>query len=145
MMARKDRGHYALKHGNNEKPNKRISKLVKEKAGTGELPCSTAFVIVEELETAPAEVGLALDLLEVPVVQCQLGLFGYKPRKRIVEAAKVISPPLEEAIRRNLVKGRLPCLAAWEIAESLMVSKMSVSRACESMKIKISNCQLGAF
>jgi len=144
-MAQKDRGHYALKHAFNKKPNQRIAKAIREKVNNGELSCSNAFKIAKELGASPAEVGLTLDLLEIPVIQCQLGLFGHRPQKRIVKAAEVISTPLEEAIHRNLVKGRLPCPAAWEIAKSLMVSKMAVSMACESLKIKICNCQLGAF
>jgi hypothetical protein len=144
-MAQKDRGHYAQKHEHHQKPNQRIVTEVKEKDINGELSCSNAFIIAEKLEVSPAEVGLTLDLLEMPVIQCQLGLFGHKPKKRIVTAAEVISTSLEEAIRRNLVEGRLPCLSAWEIAKSLMVTKMAVSRACESLKIKICNCQLGAF
>ena len=144
-MTRKDRGHYAQKHARQQKPNQRIVKEVKQKVTNGELSCSTAFIIAEELEVSPAEVGLTLDLLEIPVIQCQLGLFGYKPKKRIVKAAEVISGPLEEAIERKLVKGRLPCLSAWEIAKSLVVTKMAISMACESLEIKICNCQLGAF
>lgn len=144
-MAQKDRGHYAQKHARHQKPNQRIVKEVKLKVVDGELACSTAFIIAEELEASPAEVGLTLDLLEIPVILCQLGLFGHRPKKRIVKAAEVISTPLEEAIHRNLVNGRLQCLAAWEIAKSHMVTKMAVSMACESLKIKICNCQLGAF
>ena len=144
-MAQKDRGHYAQKHSLNEKPDQRIAKAVRGKVNSGELSCSTAFKIAQELEASPAEVGLTLDLLEIPVIQCQLGLFGHRPQKRIVKAAEVISTPLEEAIHRNLVKGRLPCPAAWEIAQSLKVSKMAVSMACESLKIKICNFQLGTF
>jgi hypothetical protein len=144
-MAQKDRGHYAQKHAPHNKLNQTIAKVVQDKAENGEMSCAIAFKIAGELDVLPAEVGLTLDLLEIPVIQCQLGLFGYRPIKRIVKAAEVISTPLEEAIHSKLVKGRLPCVAAWELAKSLMVPKMAVSKACESLKIKICNCQLGAF
>lgn len=144
-MAQKDRGHYAQKHAIDEKLDQSIAKVIRRNVDNDELSCSTAFKIAKELEASPAEVGLTLDLLEIPVIRCQLGLFGHGPQKRIVKAAEVVSTPMEETIHRNLVKGRLPCQAAWEIAKSLMVSKMAVSMACESLKIKICKCQLGAF
>ena len=144
-MARKDRGHYAQKHAPTQELNQSIAKIVRERAEKGGLSCSSAFMIAAELDVLPAEVGLALDLLEIPVMQCQLGLFGYKPKKRLVKPAEVISPALKKAIHKSLVKGRLPCLAAWDIAESLTVTKLAVSMACEYLKIKIFKCQLGAF
>ena len=144
-MAQEDKGHYAQKHAPHKKLNQRTAKVVREKAENGEMPCAIAFKIAGELDVFPADVGLTLDLLEIPVIKCQLGLFGYRPKKQIVKAAELISTPLKDAIHGKLVKGRLPCLAAWEIAKSLRVTKMAVSGACESLKIKICNCQLGAF
>lgn len=144
-MAQQDRGHYAQKHAPHKKLNQRIAKVVRKKAENGEMPCAVAFKIADELDALPAEVGLTLDLLEIPVTQCQLGLFGYRPKKRIVKSAEVTSTPLKEAIHKNLVKGRLPCLAAWDIAESLTLTKLAISMSCESLKVKICNCQLGAF
>jgi hypothetical protein len=49
------------------------------------------------------------------------------------------------AINASLIDGRLPCLAAWEIAKRFGVAKAMISAACEAMKVKISPCQLGAF
>jgi hypothetical protein len=83
--------------------------------------------------------------LGAKVVKCQLGLYGYKPNKRIVKPAEAVSPDLEKAVRDALQNGRLPCAAAWEVAERLGLRKMEVSAACETLGIKISACQLGSF
>ena len=52
---------------------------------------------------------------------------------------------LERAIRDSLVDSDLSCEKAWEIARRFDVPKMTVSAACEQLKIKIRPCQLGAF
>ena len=111
----------------------------------GEISCAAAFRIAGNLAVDPEEVGFTMDSLELKIAKCQMGLFGYRPQKCIVEPAERVEQPLEAAIRKALIDGRLPCIAAWEIAESLKVSKMAVASACESQRIKISACQLGAF
>ena len=144
-MAQTDRGHYAQKHAPQQELNRTIAEKIRERAGNDELSCAIAFKIAAELDVQPAEVGITLDLLEISVIKCQLGLFGYRPNKRLIEPAEVIPTPLNEAIQENLVKGRLPCLAAWDIAKNLTVTKLAVSMACESLNVKICDCQLGAF
>jgi hypothetical protein len=93
----------------------------------------------------PAAIGAAADRLGIRLVKCQLGLFGYSPQKKIVQAPAAADPALETAIREKLENGRLACRHAWEIAAALHVPKMAVSAACEAMQIKIKPCQLGAF
>ena len=89
--------------------------------------------------------GKAADLMEIKLVKCQLGLFGYEPVKKIVKPKPAANTDLEKAIRSSLVDGKLSCEAAWEIAHEFNISKMSVSAICEALKIKITPCQLGAF
>jgi hypothetical protein len=55
------------------------------------------------------------------------------------------TPALAEAIEAALEQGRLPCRAAWALAERFKLRKMAVSGACEALGIKIKPCQLGAF
>jgi hypothetical protein len=43
------------------------------------------------------------------------------------------------------VQGRLPCAAAWKIADTLDIAKVTVKLACDRMNIKINHCQLGTF
>ena len=144
-MTHEDRGHYANKHPLDRKINQEITEEVKRRVSDGEIPCAVAFSIASDLNVPPAEVGFTIDSLEIPIVKCQLGLHGYRPRKKIVGSADKVSPALEEAIQEKLVNDRLTCTAAWEIAERFGLSRMEICSACEGLKIKISSCQLGAF
>jgi hypothetical protein len=133
------------KHPPDRKVNEEVAAAVKARVKDGELPCAVAFSIADEMKVAPAEVGFTLDMLAIRLVKCQLGLYGYKPNKRIVKPAERVSPDLEKAIRDALVNGRLPCLHAWQITERFGLRKMEVSSACETLGVKISACQLGSF
>ena len=144
-MAHKDRGHYAKKHSTDSKIDPRIADALKGCAFNREISCAEAFKIAGDLDVNPAEVGRAADLLEMTIVKCRLGLYGYGPKKRIIRPSEIVPQALEENIRAALVKGRLGCEAAWKIADRLHIGKMEVSSACEAMKIKIASCQLGSF
>ncbi len=110
------------------------------------MPCTEAFRIAEEMSIKPLEVGRALDLQEIRIIKCQLGLFGHEKGKRlIVKPAETVPQDLGEAIRACLVNGRLPCATAWEIAKRFNVPKMEITSACERLSLHISQCQLGAF
>jgi hypothetical protein len=141
-MSQKD---FSKKHPPDKKLDESLARAVRARAQEGEIPCAVAFEIAKEKDAPPGEVGFTLDALGVKVVKCQLGLDGYKPDKRIVKPAETVSSELEEAVRDSLNTGRLPCAAAWSIAERLRLRKMEVSAACETLGIKISACQLGSF
>ena len=136
---------FSDKHGPAATVDDSIKDRVIDNAKMGELACAVAFKIVDELKTTPAEVGKAVDLLDFRLVKCQLGLFGYKPDKKIVKAKIPEDPELEKAIRAALCDGELACRDAWGIARQFQLPKMAVSNACEALKIKIKPCQLGAF
>lgn len=123
----------------------RIREIITKRSESGELPCARAFGAAEKLGVLPATIGRYADDMGVRLVKCQLGLFGYKPEKKIVQARDSVSPELKAAISDGLVDGRLPCASAWEIADRLGLKKMDVSGACETLDIKIKPCQLGAF
>ncbi len=143
-MARKDKGHFGAKHpGASVKPE--VAELLKKKKVDGAMTCPLAFQAAGALNLTPAEVGLALDLMEIPISKCQLGLFGYSPVSRILQPADSVPGDLDAAIRAALKDGRLPCAAAFRIAADFKLAKIRVSSACEKLKIKISACQLGAF
>ena len=122
-----------------------IERAIQQKAKDGEIPCAVAFDLLKDLGIETNEIGSALDALNVRIVKCQLGLFGYSPKRRIVEPADSVSKELEDAIRTAMENGRLSCRAAWDIADALKLQKMQVSSACEALGVKISSCQLGAF
>ncbi|HOO89767.1 MAG TPA: hypothetical protein PLA74_02985 [Syntrophales bacterium] len=144
-MTHEDAGHYAAKHAAGTTPAPEIAEAIKSKSKEGRITCAAAHKIAGDLQTAPAEVGVAMDLMEMRLNKCQLGLFGYSPERRIVKPASEVSPELEAAIRKSAVDGRIPCLASWEIAKDFGIAKMDISCACEALGIKVSSCQLGAF
>ena len=144
-MTHEDKGHFSKKHPPDRKVSDRVGTLVKAKVKDGSMACAVAFEIAESLGVPAEEVGFTLDSLEVNVVKCQLGLFGYPPAKRIVKPAERVAPDLEKAIRAALVKDRLPCSSAWVLAEKRRLKKMDISSACETLGIKIGSCQLGTF
>ncbi len=116
-------------------------------ASTGEehLTCATAFRLAEELGASPQEMGRAADALGVRLAHCQLGLFGYGEPKRVVQPAETVAADLEEAIKGGLILGRLPCAVAWSIANRFALTKREVADAAETLNVRISQCQLGAF
>jgi hypothetical protein len=143
-MTHSDAGRYSAKHAPGGRPDERIAGVVREKAAEGELACAGAERIAAALTVSLAEIGRTLDLMELRISRCQLGLFGY-PEGKAVRPAAAIAPDFEAAIRGRAADGRLPCKAAWEIAAERKVARMDVSSACEALKIRIKPCQLGAF
>jgi len=144
-MARKDKGHYAKKHPSDRKIDQKVAEAVQDRVSEGKISCAAAFKIASDHEVSPLQVGFTIDVLEIPLTKCQLGLFGYNPRKGFVKPADSVSSSLEDAIRQALVNDRLSCAAAWEIAERLGMGKMDVTAACEALRVKIASCQLGSF
>ena len=118
-------------------------------ANDGRLPCAAAFRAAEELGVAPLAVGREADVLKIKLSRCQLGLFGYgskaQGQHRVLKPAAAVSPGLAQAIRDSLVEGGLPCRTAWELAAALGVAKSEVAAAAESLGVKVTRCQLGAF
>jgi hypothetical protein len=146
-MTHSDKGHYAAKHAPGQCPDEKISALARLKVGEGKLPCADAERIGAELGTTMAAVGTTLDLLEVRISRCQLGLFGYEQTQKgkILRPEEGFAPELEKAIRGSLSDGGLPCVEAWKIAAEMNVPRLKISSACEALKIRIRPCQLGAF
>ena len=144
-MTRKDGPKFSEKHGSNAKADPAIKEKIEIKAKNGQVTCAAAFQIAEELEVSPAEIGKTLDLLEMKLIKCQLGLFGYTPEKKIVSPKDTTNQDLKNAIQNALVNDRLPCVGAWEIAARFQVPKLTVSSIAEAMGVKIKPCQLGAF
>jgi hypothetical protein len=144
-MTHEDAGHYAKKHPAGRNVTPEITEAVRQRASDGAISCVAAHKIAVDLGVPPEEIGVGVDLLELRIVKCQLGLYGYRPEKKVVKPAETVSAALEGAIKESLVKGKLSCTAAWDIAKRHGVAKMDVSSACETLKIKMVSCQLGAF
>jgi len=144
-MTSKDREHYAKKHSPDRKVTPLIAEAVRKRAKEGRLPCAVAFEIAKELDVLPDEIGFTLDHLEIKIIGCQMGVFGYGHDKPPFRPLDSVPEELKETITHALEGDRLPCRAAWDIAKRFGIGKMVVTAACEKLKIKISSCQIGAF
>jgi hypothetical protein len=136
---------FSAKHGPDAQADPIVKDQVIKNAANGNLACAVAFKIAAELGVPPAEIGKTVDLLDLRLNKCQLGLFGYQPDKKAVKARAPENREMEGAIRNALAGGKLTCRDVWDIADRFGVPKMAVSGACEHLGIKIKPCQLGAF
>ena len=144
-MTRANKGNYSAKHPEDARVAKELETAVSRKTVDGRIACSAAFTIAEALNTPPGEVGKAIDLQEGRIYACQLGLFGYGDRENRLQAESSIAEPVQDDIRKALVNGQLRCIDAWHIAAAHQRKRIEIAGACESMSIKICQCQLGAF
>jgi len=136
---------FSTKHGSDETPDTSIKNEILKRTQNEKIPCAVAFEIAKALQISPEKVGKTADLINFKLTKCQLGLFGYQPQKKIVKPQDSVNVDVKDAVFDALVQKRLSCKQAWDIASRLQVSKMTVSGACETMGVKIKNCQLGAF
>jgi hypothetical protein len=143
-MTHEDSGHYANKHPKDRKLDKKIAKAIMDKSTEGKIPCASAFKVVSEMNTTPAEAGFTIDSLEIKLTHCQLGTFGYTDKKP-TEILEKVPDDEKNAVEERLEDGKLACKSAWEIADKLGKSKLHIGSVCETMKIKLCKCQLGAF
>ena len=143
-MSRKDKGHFGAKH-EGVQLDPAIAAALRAKAPSGGLSCAEAEGIAKKMKAAMKDIGVALDLLEIRIEACQLGLFGYESGKKAVKPLDRVSEPLRLSIQKALSGGRLPCIDAWRIAGELGLPRRDVADACEALWIKVSACQLGAF
>jgi hypothetical protein len=144
-MAHEDKDKYVKKHPAGSKVDDDLKQEIINQVKNNNISCKKAEEIAGEVGFALEETGKAIDILNINITKCQLGLFGYGETKKIVQPAKEVAPELKESITSALKDGRLPCAAAWEIAEKFKISRMKVCAAAEALEIKIKPCQLGAF
>jgi len=144
-MAHEDKGKYFKKHPAGSKVDDDLKQEIINQVKNNNISCKKAEEIAGEVGFTLEETGKAIDILNINITKCQLGLFGYGEIKKIVQPAKEVTPELKESITTELKDGTLSCAAAWEIAEKLNIPRMKVCSACEALQIKIKPCQLGAF
>lgn len=136
---------FSEKHGAHATPDSLIKNEILKQTKNEEIPCAVAFEIAKRLQIFPDAVGKTADLINFKLIKCQLGLFGYQPQKKMVKSLDRVDADLKDAIGDALVEERLSCKSAWDIASQLKIRRMKVSAACETLGIKIKDCQLGAF
>jgi len=145
-MSHEDEGHYRAKHPEGENAHPKAAELIKKHAKEGKINCVRAHAISDELDISPGEVGKTIDLLEIRISRCQLGLFGYgKEKGSIVTPTESVSDEVKAKIMNALKNKKVSCLSLWNIAAETGMSKLEVSAACEALGQKICCCQLGAF
>jgi hypothetical protein len=144
-MGHEDAGHYRLKHPDGTTSDPALAATLREKAVDARITCTAAHEVATACRVAPSEVGKTADLLELRLVECQMGLFGYSPEKKVVKPAVEVSEALRARLSEAAAGKAIDCRTCWEVAEALGIEKMTVSAACELLQIKIKSCQLGAF
>ena len=136
---------FAAKHGPGAVADPAVQAEIEKRIGGSELACAMAFEIAKEMDTTARAVGRTADLMDLRLVKCQLGLFGYGPAKKIVKARACEDERIAAAIRDAASDGRLSCRQVWEIAARFKSRKLTISGYCEAMDLRIKPCQLGAF
>ena len=144
-MTLKKGKRFADKHGPDIKPDDAIKAAILKHTENARLPCDVAFEIAKNIGISADLVGINADLLNIKLIKCQMGLFGYRRRKNIATPQAQVNPDLKAAVLDASIDGKLSCKAAWEIASRLNIPKLTVTGACEALNIKIKPCQLGAF
>jgi hypothetical protein len=129
--------------------SKKIKEMIAIYPEKGKLPCAVAHYIAAYLGATPLDVGKEATATGVRLYQCQLGLFGYGRKGQ--SAYKIVGRKVEvgqevlDLIRAGVSEGRISCARLWEIADSTGVIRAEVGNAADSLGIKITPCQLGAF
>ncbi len=143
-MTHQDKGHYAQKHLN-ATLNKAIADKITAASKDGVIDCASAHKIAKATGTAPDGIGVQIDLMELRITRCQLGLFGYGPQKKNLNPDVQVSDQLKADIINTQSEGSLSCSQCWELARRHKRSIPDMGSACEKIEIRIKPCQLGAF
>lgn len=145
-MASQHSGNFRAKHPQDTKIEPAVMDRVTASMVNGSIACKSAHAIAAALNVPPIQVGIAIDLQNCRIKACQLGLFGHGKGEKIVgQNGGEVTAELESAIRNELTEGKLSCTAAWRIADANGLEYLKIGRACESLGIRICQCQLGAF
>jgi hypothetical protein len=128
---------------------RKIEEMIDIYPQKGNLPCAVAHYIAASLGISPKEVGDAANTLKIRLDQCQLGLFGYGRKGK--SGYKILGRPVEipddmlEKIKAASKDGRISCKDLWDIADAAKIPRAEVGNAADSLGIKVTPCQLGAF
>ena len=76
-MTHADKGKYFTKHPKNSKIDEDLKKEILEQVKNNNISCKKAEEISGEMGFTLEETGKAIDILNIKIIKCQLGLFGY--------------------------------------------------------------------
>jgi len=144
-MTHEYRGKYATKHDKDQPIDEEVKKLVLEKIIDNKITCSAAHEVATTANVSPAEVGIVIDMVNARLTHCILGLYGYPDGKPVKKAPAKKDEVLLKAINDAAEEKHLACKQAWDIADTLKIGRLTVSRMAEAHGIKVNKCQLGAF
>ena len=133
------------KHGQNQSPDPILATEIDARQKERRLTCAKAHAIAKAMNVSPVEVGKTMDLMGIRINRCQMGLFGYHPEKKVVKTVGTVEDSLRAALEKEVLSGRIACAVCWAIADQGDMPRMAVAAACETLGIKVSPCQLGAF
>ena len=127
-----------------------LADAIRARLKDGRLDCSAAFALAKEKGFAPLTGGRAGDSFGSHLSRCQLVLFGCPGRTKAWEnpgwKGAEMRAGLEAAVHSALdPDGNLSCSAAWAIADRFGSAKVQLGFLASRLKIKIKQCQLGAF
>ncbi len=137
--------------GNKGKNEEAVEAEVRSSLGKdGQLTCAAAQKIAGEVGVEPLEVGKKADEIDIRITRCQLGLFGYAPKKgmpgyKLVKKLGTLPEPVSASVRKAVSDGKIPCLKLWGIAEQHKLTRSEIGNVVETLGIKVSPCQLGCF
>lgn len=144
-MPQEHKKDFRLKHPPNTTVAKEIMDAVAASIVDGKISCRAAFKIVEKHTVPASQVGVAIDMQQARITACQLGLFGYGKGKKKGENASQFDESVTSAINNALENGRLSCHDAWQVADKTKTSRIDLGKTCNSLAVRICQCQLGAF
>ncbi len=143
-MTHEDQGNYAGKHPQREMDPVVVEKLEKRK-DKNQITCAAAHRVASDLTISPREVGVQVDLMELRLVQCQLGLFGHTPGSGQSDKEIRVPDDLKLRLESAARQGRISCKACWDIAGECKMSRVDMGSVCKKIDLRIKPCQLGAF
>lgn len=144
-MTHKDKGHFSDKH-EGETINKAYADKLAGLSSDGIITCAAAHKVAESLNVPPEQIGIQIDLLELRITRCQLGLFGYTTNSgKKLDAGVQINDDLETELKNSVTNGHISCKMCWDIAAAAKAKRLDIGSVCEKNQIRIKPCQLGTF
>jgi hypothetical protein len=123
--------------------------VIKEKLETlrqqDQITCAAAHRAAAELNLSPADIGIQMDLMELRLVRCQLGLFGHGPDAGPADKDIEVPDDVKARLINTAKQDRISCKDCWDIAAEFKISRPDMGAICEQLTLRIKPCQLGAF
>jgi hypothetical protein len=146
VKVHQDEGNYSGKHPEGTILNEAVASEIKKRVVNERVSCKSAHEAAAEAGVSPRVIGESLDLLELRINGCQLGLFGHNTDRGKAD----LSLPgnmegLKNAVLKRCSNNGISCSELWAAAEEEGCGRITAAAVCEAAGIKIHSCQLGAF